>query len=320
MPELEELLEEELGIKLGHSTDHEVFGYCPGHMENLGRKDRSPRTWSVSRYTGAHYCFACTYGGSMIELIQYLRPEVGLWQALKLMREYGLEPADPNELPESYHSRKPRRNEESIKFMSEQELEQFEPVPREVAAKRGLRTDSLDYYGVLWDADIKAWITPIRLGPGGRLMGWQAKNKRLFDNYPAEVPKSLTLFGIDKLVPHSTAILVESPLDVVKLHSEGFDNGVSSFGVAVSEDQMRLLLSMTQDVVLALDNDDNGERWTRRLITGDRGAKKPRGVAWATKFNMTVFNYKRTDAKDPGEMTGDEIEWALAHAIHSTEY
>lgn len=315
--DLEALLEQ-IDVKLGRSTEHEVYGYCPGHKENLGREDRHPNTWSVSRYTGAHYCFSCEFGGSLVELI-IRQTKCSLWNALKLMREYGIETADPGELPESYHKPNRKRTVE-IKRFSERELEQFVPVPDEQLRRRKLSAKSCAYYDVCWDSDLKSWITPIRLGVGGVLIGWQVKNQHYFDNFPEAVPKSMTLFGLNKFEPGSVAILVESPLDVVKLHTEGFDGGLSPFGVAVSDDQMRLLLGLTEDVVLALDNDDNGERWTRRIITGDRGPKKPRGIAWATKFNMTVFNYEKTDAKDPGEMTGDEIEWALTHAIHSTEY
>lgn len=317
IPPLEELLEE-LGIKLGRSTDDEVYGLCPGHKEMLGREDRNPTTWSVSRHTGAHYCFSCEYGGTLVDLIQSLS-KASLWDALGVLNEYGIDPYPDAELPESYHQ-KPRRRIEAAKTFNESRLDQFEPVPKRIARDREVSTASCAHYGVLWDEENECWITPIRHGPGGRLVGWQAKSDRFFENYPPEVPKSMTLFGLHKFEVNTTAILVESPLDVVKLHTEGFEGGLSSYGVAVSDEQMQLILSMTDTLILALDNDEAGVRWTRRLLTGERGPKRAKAVAWATRMNVFVFNYKRAKVKDPGEMTGDQIEWGLTNAIHSTEY
>jgi DNA primase len=312
--EMEDLLDE-LGVRLGHSTAHEVFGLCPGHKENLGREDRTPKTWSVSRYTGAHYCFSCGFGGSMPELIMKLSKR-SYWDALKLMREYDIDPADPDDLPKTY---RPKGKVETFKTMPDHTLQVFGPPPEKELRRRKISLEAAAHYDVLWDDEVPCWICPIKL-LGGALLGWQAKGKGYFDNYPESVPKSQTCFGIDKFEPGTTAILMESPLDAPHLWTEGFDGGLASFGVGVSDDQLRLILSLTDKLLLALDNDEEGERWTRRIITGDLGPKKPRGTAWGTKFNLEVINYKKTKAKDPGEMTGEQLEWALENAIHSTEY
>lgn len=314
--DLEGLLEE-IGVRIGRETDDEIFGYCPGHKENLGREDRSPRTWSVNRATGNHHCFACGYGGTLPELVME-HGKLGYWGALKLLRDFEVDLADPDDLPTTYHDRGGKKAKVS-KPLADDALAQFELPPDKELRRRKISAKAAAYYDIGWDPDIKCWITPIKL-LGGQVLGWQAKNKRMFDNYPEGVTKQVTCFGIDRFEAGETAVLVESPLDVAHAYTEGFDGFLSSYGVGVSDEQMRLILSLTDRLVLALDHDDDGRAWTRRLITGDRGPRKPKGVAWGAKFDLHVINYSRTDAKDPGEMTGDEIEWALENAMHSSEW
>lgn len=319
--DLEGLLEG-IGIDLAKSTDWEVYGYCPGHEEILGRPDRNPTTWSVSRGTGNHFCFSCGYGGTLIDLILEHRGGTA-WAALGLMREHGIDPAAIEMLPDTIYDR--RKVRPAFEHMDERALDAFVDPPRSEARRRRLTPSSLRRYGVRWDGKKKCWITPIRL-PGGALLGYQEKAKRFFNNVPDKVPKSRTLFGLhlfDDLPSPTTAILVESPLDCCRIYAAGFEGAVSSFGVYVSEDQMRALTSVTDEVVLALDNDDSGRKETHHLISGDpRTRKNPRrGIEWPLKFaDFRVYNYGDSDAKDPGEQTDDEIEWGIEHAVPALEW
>lgn len=316
--DLEGLLDE-IGIRLGRSTDHEVYGYCPGHEERLGRKDRSPTTWSVRRDTGYHFCFSCGYGGRLEELVIDQRGG-SVWGAFSLMRSYGIDPSNIDDLPDSFYDRR-RRSKPSAAHLHESDLDRFVDPPPKALRSRHLLPSSAREYGVRWDAGERCWITPIRL-VGGALLGWQAKNKRFFNNYPEKVAKSTTLFGIDRLENDVTAILVESPLDVCRIHTAGFNGGVSSYGVYVTDDQMRMLLSVTTEVIIALDNDDNGRRETHHLITGEPRTKRGRkGTPWPQKFaDFRVFNYGDSTAKDPGEMEDGEIEWGIEHAIPAEDW
>ena len=67
-------------------------------------------------------------------------------------------------------------------------------------------------YDVRWDSEQDLWITPVRDKPG-RLLGWQEKNARHFNNPPKNLVKSGSLFGWDRSLLGGTVLLVESPLD-----------------------------------------------------------------------------------------------------------
>lgn len=53
-------------------------------------------------------------------------------------------------------------------------------------------------------------------------------------------------------------ILVEGNMDAVMMHQQGFTNTVAVMGVALGESSLKLLSSMTKNVVLALDSDKAG--------------------------------------------------------------
>lgn len=131
-------------------------------------------------------------------------------------------------------------------------------------------------------------------------MGWQEKNDRWFRNRPNTVPKSTTLFGID-VFPGGRAILVESPLDAVRLYEAGISGGLASFGVQVSDKQMGLLRDRAELTIVALDNDSKG----RRLSEDIRNT-------YAQRMRIRYFNYEAApDAKDIGDMTDEQIRYGV---------
>jgi DNA primase len=144
--------------------------------------------------------------------------------------------------------------------------------------------------------------------PDRQLLGYQLRAKGWERNHPENVKKSLTLFGIDKFITERRAILVESPLDAVRLASVGYDgttyNGhdtsgwvaLASFGAAVSPEQMDLVVEHFDDVLVAMDNDKAGWAAVNRIWSHYR-----------RRLNLSFFNYSGTDAKDVGDMLDDEI-------------
>ena len=89
-------------------------------------------------------------------------------------------------------------------------------------------------------------------------------------NYPKAVTKSKTLFGVNELIGDQV-VLVESPLDVVRLASVGI-YAAASYGAMVSKAQIQVLIDVADRIVLALDNDEEGER------QADKGAAKHRVI------------------------------------------
>lgn len=297
---------DELGVQILRVVDDEAHGHCPAHIRRTGKQDRHP-SWSVNTETGVHNCFSCGFRGPFTTIVEEVlgcsHPKAVEWikvrgsidRTERLLRE-GRGGRYINELmaePE----------------VTEADLALYVPVPTWAARARHLDPESCDYYGVLWDEDKDRWIVPIRDPEDGSLLGWQEKGERnrFFRNQPAEVKKSTTLFGLQQFAG-DTAILVESPLDVVRLHSVGVNGALASFGVHISEAQLTLLVEHADRVIVALDNDRDG------ITECDELKRRFRRRA---HVNLQYLDYSRTDAKDPGDMTDAEIHHAIHHAYSS---
>lgn len=293
---------DELGITVTRVTDDEAFARCPGHHLTVGREDRSP-SWSVNLDTGSHFCFSCGFGsgdsGGFVHVVMAAldctRPEAVSW----IRKRGGIERV------RALLERKKGINALDIvntaTQINEASLALFTDPPEAALRERNLSLRSASRYGVLWDPKQGSWIIPIRDPETGQLRGWQEKNKRFFNNYPKRVDKKTTLFGYDVFEQGSPAILVESPLDVLRLHTAGVRGGLSSYGVRVSTEQMRLIRRATDTVIFALDNDRDGRLRSMEL-------KKQ----WMGKIPHKRFlNYEGTTAKDIGEMSDEQIKRAV---------
>jgi DNA primase len=285
---IEDLLEH-IGIEDLQSRDIEIGGRCPLHEKRTGEREHRPRHFSVNRRTGMFHCFSCGYSGSLVKLIVDLT-KMGLWDAHQLIHRFDVELGTADE---------ERSWEPPIPSIDlHVQLAQFGPPPARAMLRRRLTQESIEKFGVRWDYGESAWILPI-YGPNGDLWGWQAKTKVWVRNRPPGIRKSRTLFGIQ--IPRSDAsmILVESPLDAVYLDGLGFP-AMASFGAAVSDIQLRLIIERFDELILALDNDGAGHAETNRLLQ----------QRWHHRIPTQVFNYVGR-GKDPGELTMLQVDGGI---------
>lgn len=294
----------ELDIHVEKMQDGEAWAKCPGHEVNIGRADHSA-SWSINLESGAHNCFSCGFGGRFIDLVAFMQDlEDDPEKAREWVRKRGgIAVASKKLTGEGVFER-----EQAIE-VSEAELVMFDDPPPRALRDRDLDLESCLAYGVRYDLKRKHWIIPIRDPYTGKLMGWQAKGKDYFANYPKHVEKSHTLFGYDLLKGQKTAYLEESPLDAVRLHTYSIDGAVSGYGVHVSTEQMDLIVESVDTLYVCLDNDAAGRSKERKIWQQYRG-----------RVRLYFANYDETDKKDHGEMTPEEIEYSLTHAISAVRF
>lgn len=294
--ELETILTD-IGLDVTRSTSKEIWAHCP-NPANHNRGDRNA-SWSVNVDTGAHFCFSCGFRGSLRYLIEFVTGEV------------------PRDLDVTIKRSATRRHLESAQakrdggvvvesepeiFVSERQLATFESVPDYYCHKRALNPEDADLFGVRWDPDNERYIIPVR-SFDRKLLGWQAKGHKYFRNVPEGMKKSASLFGLDVFMG-PRAILVESPLDAVRLQSAGIEGGLASYGAHVSDDQMALLIDSAETIVLALDHDDAGRTSMLRLIN-----------LYRRQVRLKIVRYRPEDPKDIGEMTDGQIHRLLRRAV-----
>lgn len=280
-----------LGVEVKRESNNEIIACCPVHEKRTGKPDRSP-SWSINASTGLWMCHSCGARGNLPQLIAEI---TGSYESVasvyNLMLNAGMKQLTKEKTVED------KVTADWKSYMS------FDKPPHEQLVKRRLKAVVADKYGIRWDTSKNAWIIPI-ISPNGTLMGWQEKSQNRVVNQPVGVSKSETLFGIDRFSSR-VAILVESPLDVVRFASSF--NGVqclASFGVQVSKKQLQLLEDSCDALIVALDNDEAGITVGKKLMTSLPSFRH--GVKW--------MKYSHTKAKDIGEMDDSELTIAVKQA------
>lgn len=298
-----------LGVAIQYEQGDEVYGLCPMHELRVGKPDTKP-SWSVNKLSGLSHCFSCGYSSSFVGLVMDVL-KLGDIEAVRWVRRNGLSldildqiPGRRGDLAEGARKR-PRIVPESV-------FSGYETPPEKALRARLVTAEACEYFGVLFDRSDGAWIIPIRW-PDGVLMGYQWKRGAEVLNEPKRMRKAGALFGVPQL-DGRRMVLVESPLDVVRLHAEGIKGGVSSFGAHVSDEQVRIISEYAESIVIALDNDAPGQRESERLLR-----------VLGRRLPVYVFNYDRAEplpgkeGKDPGELVRASLYRGIATAKHSLE-
>lgn len=299
-----------LGIEVSQ-RNNELLGLCPMHLERTGRPDSHP-SWSMNADTGVHHCFSCGYRGTLLTLVAEINEFQTEWGRLdfdaakdwlrsNIEVNFELLAKQLEEAKNSYVAvSKPVE-------MSEARLAVFTAPPQWALDARQLTADACEKHGVKWDG--KNWITPIRNPETNALMGWQEKGQghRHFRNRPTGVQKSKCLFGLD-VWAGGTMIVVESPLDVVRLSSLGVDGGVSTYGALVSEDQLSLMRKADK-LIFAFDNpriDPAGLTAMKDMLKRTR----LQGMeCWFVKYTDELH-------KDIGDMPENSVQLLIQNASH----
>ena len=279
----------------------EVNGLCPMHKKRTGKEDQHP-SWWINSETGVHICFSCGYKGNIYTLVADVKG-ISYFDAQDYIGESAEVPLDSlmrriKDLPEYIQP------EEPVIAMSEARLAVYTIPPDIELKKRFLTRDAVVMHGVLWDTKNEAWILPIRDADTGALLGWQEKGARgrFFKNQPAGVKKSKTVFGVQLLDSTKELIVVESPLDAVRLTGLGH-NAISSFGAILSEEQAKIMRRASK-IIAAFDNDKAGHTANEQV----------RVLARKYGMDLYYFNYRGIDVKDVGDMTEAEIEHGIKTA------
>ena len=125
---------------------------------------------------------------------------------------------------------------------------------------------------------------------GGRVMD-DSKPKYLNSSDTPSFKKSRNLFALNFARHHCAEqmILCEGYMDVIALHSAGFENAVATLGTALTSDQARMMAKYTKRVLIAYDSDEAGQRAATRA------------VSMLSDVGLDVRILKMNGAKDPDE-------------------
>ena len=153
---------------------------------------------------------------------------------------------------------------------------------------------------------------------GGRVMD-NSEPKYLNTSDTPAFKKSKNLFALNFAKGHceNTMILCEGYMDVISLHSAGFENAVATLGTAITSEQARIFSRYTKKVVISYDSDQAGQRAADKAfkllqevgvdvkILKMEGAKDP--DEFIKKFGASKFNSIIDSSKTRFEFEMDKI-------------
>ena len=125
---------------------------------------------------------------------------------------------------------------------------------------------------------------------GGRVMD-DSKPKYKNSSDTPVFKKSRNLFALNfaRHTCQEQIILCEGYMDVIALHSAGFENAVATLGTAITSEQARLMSRYTKKVIISYDSDEAGQKAAMRA------------VKLLSEVGLDVTILKVNGAKDPDE-------------------
>lgn len=157
------------------------------------------------------------------------------------------------------------------------------------------------------------------IGFGGRIINEAEKDGFKPPKYlnSSETPvfnkgKNLFSLNLAKKASEARCILCEGYMDVISVHQSGVENIVATLGTALTENQAKLLMKYTNEIILCYDSDEAGQAATRRAIS----------IINSVGGRCRVMKLK--DAKDPDVYISkygvDLFKKAMRDAVASTDY
>ena len=152
------------------------------------------------------------------------------------------------------------------------QIKASERMDSQLLLERGINKKVLKKYlvGIYPSINSNRVLVPI-ITRSGKIVG--ASGRKIRGNGPKwmHIPKGIStdknLFNINFIEPkNSTIILVEGPIDVLKLESANIHNSLAIFGSSLTDGQRQLLDELKiENIILAFDNDKAGEKATKTI-------------------------------------------------------
>lgn len=288
---------------LTSATEFEFMFSCPfaGHTHG----DQSPSAY-MNKETTAWMCHGCKRSGNAITFYEESENVSRQEARALLQRIYGGKSPDPDEFSVMMELEriwaKRDRDQETLEpnpaldesliddlvldwRAAHEALEEGDEIPDEMVYMfdRGFDAETLAVWEIGWDEYRERITIPVfnekqeLVGFKGRAVRKEHKPKYLVMggkkyDYP-RFEKSQVVFGLERVVNRvggfndaADFILCEGELDVISMHSKGFDTAVCVAGSDLSEMQARLLRRHGHSVTIFFDSDEGGNLGTLKVI------------------------------------------------------
>lgn len=262
------------GIEIVSEVDIDFIIFCPFHNNT-----RTPAA-EVHKTNGLFYCFACQETKELTEVVMQASGR-SYFEAARLIDSK----SDNKNLVEALEDTLNKKPE-----FEEYDLGMIERLNKNVSINsraieyyksRNINKDSVAKYKLGYSEKQDMVTIPV-YSPDGLCLGFVGRSieGKVFKNTPG-LPKSKTLFNLQRAKRHDKVFVVESSFDAIRLEQVGV-HAVATLGATISKEQRKLLKQYFNEVIVLGDNDEAGRNMSKKMIsyfgTGCIAPSLPEGV------------------------------------------
>lgn len=283
------------GLNKVSTSGNEITACCPFHKNG---QEKNP-SWGM-RSDGVYYCFTCGEKGNLLTFIQKL-DSCSLEEAEKKLFKF----VDPSEQikdfrQELYNAMTPKKKERKplVELKGDIKPELIVEHPWSLERVDGdfetIKKFKVGYFKKTNQIIIPHYYLGKLRGVMRRNLDWPDAERKYQNSY--RFPTSITLFNFDEAIKYPAVYVVESAIDVIRADSWGYNNFVSNFGTSVSSEKANLLIGNWKSVILALDNDEAGNKAMKEYV---------KYLKNKVDLNVLLFPEGK---KDLGDISKEEFE------------
>ena len=246
------------GIEIVSEVDIDFIIFCPFHNNS-----RTP-AGEIHKTNGLFYCFACQETKELTEVIMQATGR-SYFEAARLidsksdnknLTEVLQETLDKKVQFEEYDLSMIERLHENV-FKNEKAMLYYQ--------NRNITKDSVIKYKLGYSEKQDMVTIPV-YSPDGICLGFVGRSiqGKVFKNTPG-LPKSKTLFNLQRAKRYDKVFVVESSFDAIRLEQVGV-HAVATLGATISKEQRKLLKQYFNQVIVLGDNDEAGQNMSKKMI------------------------------------------------------
>ena len=246
------------GIEIVSEIDSDYIIFCPYHNNS-----RSP-AGEVDKFNGTFFCFSCQKVADLVEFVMHTSAR-SYFESVRYVKSKETETDLSRDIEQKLH-KKPeyvQYDQVLIKRINQQALES--PRAMRYYSGRLITEDSVKKFALGFSEKQDMVTIPVH-SPDGMEIGFVGRSieGKEFKNTPG-LPKSKTLFNLNRVKTSSKVYVVESSFDAIRLDQCGFP-AVATLGANVSNIQTDLLQKYFNNVIVIADNDEAGGNMKDKIV------------------------------------------------------
>ena len=246
------------GITVESEIDSDYIIFCPFHNNS-----RSP-AGEVDKFKGIFFCFSCQHVANLVELVMHTSGR-SYFESVRFIKSKETESDLSQEINKQLYAKPEftQYDQVLIKRLSQQALES--PRAMRYYAGRLITEDSIKKFALGFSEKQDMVTIPVH-SPDGMEIGFVGRSieGKEFKNTPG-LPKSKTLFNLNRVKTADRVYVVESSFDAIRLDQCGFP-AVATLGANVSNIQTDLLQKYFNNVIVIADNDEAGGNMKDKIV------------------------------------------------------